>query len=143
MADHSPQDEVLDIVDHEDRVIGQTTRRDLHLRRLNHRAVHLFLFNADNQLFIQKRSQTKDSFPGCYDSSASGHVDRGETYNTCAVRELHEELRDSRGERILIFEVTWIHNSQDGFSRGTRVLGSFFVIVQLVTQFDFRPMRRV
>src|SRR5437763_6195321 len=35
---------------------------------------------------------TKDTFPGAWDSSASGHVDSGESYDACALRELREEL---------------------------------------------------
>jgi isopentenyldiphosphate isomerase len=31
-------------------------------------------------------------WPGVWDSSASGHVDQGEDYDTCAQRELIEEL---------------------------------------------------
>ena len=34
----------------------------------------------------------KDTFPGTWDSSASGHLDTGESYDACAVRELREEL---------------------------------------------------
>lgn len=34
----------------------------------------------------------KDSAPGAWDSSASGHVDSGESYDACAPRELQEEL---------------------------------------------------
>jgi isopentenyldiphosphate isomerase len=35
---------------------------------------------------------TKDTFPGVWDSSASGHVDSGEDYDACAMRELGEEI---------------------------------------------------
>ena len=52
----------------------------------------MFLFNRKGELFVQKRSATKDSFPGCYDSSASGHLNSGEDYDGCAGRELEEEL---------------------------------------------------
>jgi isopentenyldiphosphate isomerase len=52
----------------------------------------VFLFNRKSELFVQKRSATKDSFPGCYDSSASGHLNSGEDYDACAARELEEEL---------------------------------------------------
>ena len=75
-----------------DRVIGHATRREVHARHLRHRAVHVFLFNPQGRLFIQKRAAGKDTFPLCYDSSASGHVDRGESYEACAARELEEEL---------------------------------------------------
>jgi isopentenyldiphosphate isomerase len=43
-------------------------------------------------LFLQKRSMKKDTFPGAWDSSSSGHLDTGEDYDACAVRELREEI---------------------------------------------------
>jgi isopentenyldiphosphate isomerase len=59
---------------------------------LKHRAVHVLVFNWRGQIFLQKRSMKKDCFPGVWDSSASGHLDAGEEYDACAVRELREEL---------------------------------------------------
>jgi len=85
-------DELFDIVDGHDRVIGQAPRREVHARRLNHRAVHVLVHDPAGRLFLQKRSLSKDTFPGCWDSSCSGHVDAGETYLEAARRELGEEL---------------------------------------------------
>jgi isopentenyldiphosphate isomerase len=84
--------DILDIVNEQDGVIGQAPRREVHRRGWRHRAVHVLVFNRVGQLFLQKRSLTKDTFPGAWDSSASGHLDRGETYDTCAMRETQEEL---------------------------------------------------
>ena len=84
--------EIFDIVDEHDRVIGQAPRAEVHRHRLRHRAVHILVFNEDGDLFIQKRAASKDEFPNCYDSSAAGHLDQGEDYDTCARRELREEL---------------------------------------------------
>ena len=84
--------EVFDIVDASDRVIGRAQRRQVHALRLRHRAVHVLVFDPTGKLFVQKRTATKDTFPGCYDSSASGHLNSGEDYDACAVRELREEL---------------------------------------------------
>ncbi|MBW1660110.1 MAG: NUDIX domain-containing protein [Deltaproteobacteria bacterium] len=86
------QEEIYAVVDKDDRVIGKATRREIHQKGLLHRSVHIFVFNRAGQLYIQKRSMNKDMHPGCWDSSASGHVDFGETYETAAVRELEEEL---------------------------------------------------
>jgi isopentenyl-diphosphate Delta-isomerase len=88
----NPGTEWLDVVDDRNRVIGAATRREIHARRLRHRAVHVLLFDPAGRLYVQQRSATKDSFPLCFDSSASGHVDRGEEYDACAARELREEL---------------------------------------------------
>ena len=85
-------EEIFDVVDDRDRVVGTAMRSDVHARRLRHRAVHVFLFNRKSELFVQRRSAAKDSFPGCYDSSASGHLNSGEGYDACARRELEEEL---------------------------------------------------
>lgn len=85
-------DEIFDIVDEHDEVIGQETRGITHERKLLHRAVHIFVFNKAGELYLQKRSHLKDTHAGKWDSSASGHVDSGETYEGSAVRELKEEL---------------------------------------------------
>lgn len=85
-------DEMLDIVNEHDEVIGQTSRGEAHARGLMHRAVHIMLSNSDGQYFLQRRSLTKDTNPGLWDSSAAGHVDAGEQYLQSAVRELEEEL---------------------------------------------------
>ena len=86
------QDEIYAVVDEEDRVIGKASRREIHERELLHRSVHIFVFNPRGQLYLQKRALHKDQYPGCWDSSAAGHVDWGESYETAAKRELEEEL---------------------------------------------------
>jgi len=57
-----------------------------------HRAVHVFLFNGSREIYVQRRSASKDRHPLKLDSSAAGHVDPGESYEQAAVRELSEEL---------------------------------------------------
>ncbi len=85
-------DEVFDVVDADDCVVGQATRAEVHRRKLLHRAVHIFVFDAQGRLYLQKRSILKDTCPGLYTTSCAGHVDSGESYDTAAVRELDEEL---------------------------------------------------
>jgi len=85
-------EEWFDVVDETDAVIGRQLRADVHRQGLRHRAVHVLVWDEAGRLFLQKRSLLKDSAPGAWDSSASGHVDSGEDYDTCAGRELREEL---------------------------------------------------
>lgn len=87
-----PHAEMLDVVDANDNVVGRATRAEVHQWGLLHRAVHVFLFNPSGEVYVQRRSMSKDRFPGFLDSSAAGHVDPGETYQSAAVRELEEEL---------------------------------------------------
>ena len=84
--------ELLDVVDENDRIIGVKKRGEIHAEGLMHRAVHILVFNSGSELFIQKRAMSKDNNPGLWDSSAAGHVDSGEDYYSCAIRELEEEL---------------------------------------------------
>ena len=86
------QDEIFDVVNERDEVIGQRTRGEVHRLGLRHRAVHVLVFNRRGELFLQKRSIQKDTFPGAWDSSCSGHLNTGEDYDACAVRELREEI---------------------------------------------------
>ena len=85
-------EEIFDVVNERDEVIGQQPRREVHRLGLRHRAVHVLVFNLRGQIFLQKRSLTKDTSPGRWDSSASGHLNRGEDYDACAIRELREEI---------------------------------------------------
>jgi len=84
--------ELLDVVDADDRVVAVKTRGEIHAQGLMHRAVHILVFNSKGELFLQKRSMNKDENPGQWDSSAAGHVDSGESYIACAMREIEEEL---------------------------------------------------
>ena len=84
--------EMLDIVDEADTVVAQATREAIHQGNHLHRATHMLVHNSQGDIFVQLRSMTKDMHPGLWDTSAAGHVDAGETYIDCAVRELREEL---------------------------------------------------
>lgn len=92
MPESSISEEYFDIVDTKDRVIGSEPRSLVHRERLLHRAVHIFVFNAKGELYLQRRSMSKDTAPGKWVSSCSGHVDSGEDYDTAARRELGEEI---------------------------------------------------
>jgi len=92
VPERETSEEWFDVVDEVDAVVSRATRREVHARGLRHRAVHVLVFNRAGELFLQKRSLNKDTAPGAWDSSASGHVETGEPYDVCAVRELFEEL---------------------------------------------------
>jgi 16S rRNA (adenine1518-N6/adenine1519-N6)-dimethyltransferase len=84
--------EMFDVVNDKNEVIGQLTRGEVHARKLLHRAVHIFVINKRGQIYLQQRSHLKDVSPLKWDSSAAGHLDAGEGYESAAVRELGEEI---------------------------------------------------
>jgi 8-oxo-dGTP pyrophosphatase MutT (NUDIX family) len=97
--DMGSADEVVIIVDEENNEVGAVPRREMRAGRLLHRATYILVFNSSGELYVQKRTQTKDVFPGYYDVAAGGVVLAGESYEEGAVRELAEEL-GIRGIRL-------------------------------------------
>jgi isopentenyl-diphosphate delta-isomerase type 1 len=85
-------EEYLDVVDEDNRVIGQERRSIVHQSGLWHRGVHVFLFTPDRKLLVQQRGDAQDTFPGALDCSVSEHLEVGESYLEGAIRGLREEL---------------------------------------------------
>lgn len=88
--------ERLDIVDEKGIPTGETVDRSYaHENGIRHRTSHLWLLRhgpAGTEVLLQKRSRTKDSYPGCYDISSAGHIPAGADFVESALRELAEEL---------------------------------------------------
>ena len=84
--------EILSVVDSTDSIIGEDRRDEIHRLELRHRAIHALVFNSEGAVFLQKRGLHKQENPGMWDSSVAGHVDAGESYDECCVREIEEEV---------------------------------------------------
>lgn len=84
-------DELLPVVDNHDNFLYAEKRKIVHDKKLFHRAVHVFVFNPDSQLWIQRRSQFKDTFPG-YWEGIGGHLGLNDDYMEAAIRETFEEI---------------------------------------------------
>jgi 8-oxo-dGTP pyrophosphatase MutT (NUDIX family) len=85
-------EEMVCIVDTDNRVVGAAPRSEMRARRLPHRASFVLVFNSSGEIFVQKRTLTKDIYPGYFEPAAGGVVLDGETYDDSAHRELEEEL---------------------------------------------------
>jgi isopentenyldiphosphate isomerase len=85
-------DEIITIVDADNNVVGSARRRVMRAKGLPHRASYILVFNSKGELFIQKRTMSKDIYPGYYDVATGGVVLADESYDLSAERELAEEL---------------------------------------------------
>ena len=57
-----------------------------------HRIARVVCTDGSGNYLLQKRGQNEFSYPGCWDTTASGHVDLGESYRQAAQREAMEEI---------------------------------------------------
>lgn len=89
-------DELLDLVDENDKVIGTIYRSEfyrLESENLGYiRACELFIQNDEGKLWIPKRTASKRIAPNGLDYSCGGHVGSGQTYMEAMLREIREEL---------------------------------------------------
>ncbi len=80
------------IVDDDNMVVGSAPRHEMRTKRLPHRATFILVFDSNGRILVQKRTSTKDVYPGYYDLAAGGVVTDGESYDESALREAAEEL---------------------------------------------------
>jgi isopentenyldiphosphate isomerase len=99
--------EYLDLVDEQGQPTGRiVSRAEAHAKKLPHRTSHVWILRQKEgalQILLQKRSDDKDAFPGCYDISCAGHIPAGEDYVPSALRELKEELGVDAAATDLIY----------------------------------------
>lgn len=85
-------DEIVAIVDENNLIVDAVPRTVMRTQNLPHRACYILVFNSQQKIFLQKRTQSKDVYPGYYDIATGGVVLAGETYEESAERELAEEI---------------------------------------------------
>ena len=106
-------EEWVDLVDEQDRVVGRVTRRQMRAGNLLHRTVAVLCLDPAGRVYVQRRTQTKDLFPGLYDMFVGGVVESGESYADTARREIGEEL----GIVGPVPELLFMHRYEGGQSR--------------------------
>lgn len=81
-------DELFDVVDSRDEIIGVTDRVKAHADGELHRVGAVYVFDEQGRLYIQVHKKSG----GLYDHSVGGHISKGETYAEGTAREAQEEL---------------------------------------------------
>lgn len=85
-------DERVILVNECDEMIGVENKIKAHLLGALHRAFSVFVINAEGQLLMQKRAQTKYHSKGLWSNTCCGHPRPGETVEEASRRRLWEEM---------------------------------------------------
>ncbi len=114
-------DEAVDVVDADDRVLRRASRAEMRRENLLHRAVYLILRHGGGEIFVHRRTTTKDVYPGYWDVTVGGVVGAGESYEVAARRELAEEVGIVDATPRSLFEIRFEDAS-------TRLIGRAFLV---------------
>lgn len=86
-------EEILDLVNEKDEIIGSMPRSEVYAKNLNNfRVINCFIKNSEGKLWVPRRQANKRLFPNALDVSCGGHVSSGETYEVAFAKEMSEEL---------------------------------------------------
>lgn len=104
--------EYFEILNEDGTKSGKIKERELvHRDGDLHAASHVWVYRFREgkiEILLQKRCDTKDSFPDCFDVSSAGHLDPGEDFIDAAVREMKEEL----GLTIQAEQLEYLYNKR-------------------------------
>lgn len=119
--------EELDYYDEEGNYLGVATRDVVHRDGLWHKTVQNWLYTKDGKVLFQIR---KDN--GKFYTTASGHVDKGESIEEAFAREIKEEIGldcDAKDAKMIEL-VTWRMDKvkKDGTIMKDRAKSSFFIV---------------
>ena len=86
-------DEIIDLVNEHDEVIGQTTKGEANGNpTIIHREIAVLIYDESNRILFQQRSRKKTVGPLSWDLSVAGHIPSGTSIEEAAHLELQEEL---------------------------------------------------
>lgn len=86
------KEEILILVDKNDKKIGEMEKHKAHREARLHRAFSVFLFNSNEELMLQQRAASKYHSPSLWGNSCDGHPRVHETVVEGGERRLIEEM---------------------------------------------------
>lgn len=85
-------EELVDLYDEAGRVVGRAPRSRVRAENLPHAGTGVVVRNSRGEIYVHRRTDTKDVYPGMYDVAAGGVITAGEHLDAAAAREAEEEL---------------------------------------------------
>lgn len=85
-------DEILIVVDEDNKEIGREKRSVVHAKGLWHRTADIWIVNDKGELLCGRRSLKKDKDPGKWEPRFGGHMNVGESFIGGALVEVKEEI---------------------------------------------------
>lgn len=118
--------ELLDIYDENENHIGTEERSIVHRDALWHKTVHCWLYNKDGYVFFQRRREE-----GTLYTTASGHIQAGETVKEGFGREIEEEIGYKidyeKAELVDVVKFVLDRENKDGSMFRDRVFANVYV----------------
>jgi isopentenyldiphosphate isomerase len=140
----APARERVEVLDHDNNVIGIVTRAEMRARKLRHRCVSIVVRSSSGEVLIHRRAEHKDLWPGRWDLAVGGVVGVGEGWEQAARRELSEEIGVTAALRFLgegsyqdddVNEYAWVyecvHDGPFAFDDGEVVEALFVPLDEL------------
>ena len=84
-------DELVEVVDRDERVVRVVSRAEMRQGNLPHRATYVMVFHSSGALLAHQRASWKDIWPSRWDLAFGGVCAVGEPWDAAAARELAEE----------------------------------------------------
>ena len=117
----SSDKELVTIVDKNNNIIDYQPRKVMRKNNLYHRASYILIFmkQYNDKLLVQKRVCTKDYLPGYFDLATGGVVNKTETPESNAYKELEEELGIKKDDIELTRHSTFLYTDNRAKVFGT------------------------
>ncbi|EXU62125.1 MULTISPECIES: NUDIX domain-containing protein [unclassified Streptomyces] len=96
------------------RVVGSAPRSRMRARNLSHAAAKTLVRDVSGQVYVHRRTDTKDLYPGLYDVWVGGVIAAGEEPDNAAERELAEEL-GVKDCTVRLVDRHWFTNTHTNF----------------------------
>jgi len=117
--------EMVPVVESTGLVVGRTDRKTAHEHSLLHPVIHLLVINRSGEVYLQKRSDSKELCPGLWDCAVSGHVIFGESFLDALFRESAEELNFTKYNPIQLGSHLFECQTEKELSAVYAAVGSF------------------